>query len=100
MSEHNHCNLFTNLENNEKEEIKSLDKWVNDFQYQTRIVILFEIGSFSLKIIILDFKIDDNIERNIKQYTKQNLEIKENQMKIGPYLNQTIVNHSLYDKGL
>ena len=27
---------YTNLENNEKEEIKMLDKWFNDFQSQTR----------------------------------------------------------------
>ena len=42
---------------------------------------------------------DDNIERNIKQYKKKNKEIKENELKTGPYLNQNIINNSLYDRG-
>lgn len=86
-----------NLTNNEKEEIKLLDKWFNDLQYQTRNIVFDKKNNFFFKKNV-ESKFDETIEKNIKQFKKKNKEIKENEMKVGPYLNQSIINNCLYDR--
>lgn len=44
-------------------------------------------------------KHDDDIEQNIKQFKRKKKMIKENEMKVGPYINQNIINNCLYDRG-
>jgi len=43
--------------------------------------------------------VDEALERNIRNFKKKTKEIKENASKNGPYLNQQIINNSLYDRG-